>query len=220
MIRSIVFDMGNVLIHWRPDVLIRRLGVPEEDRPLLSREVFGDVNWVQLDRGTVTPEQAAQRICRRLPERLHGAVRALTGGWWRGPLLPVEGMAEIIRELKAMGYGIYLLSNASTDLPRYFERIPGSECFDGRIVSADWKLLKPQPEIYRLLLQEYGLRAEECFFVDDLNINIEAALLVGMSGAVFRGAQELRGSLIQAGVPVRPASQPPAPPPSCQAEIY
>lgn len=202
MIRNIVFDMGNVLVYWRPDTLVRRLGVPEEDRPLLLREVFGDVNWIQLDRGIVTPEEAAERMCRRLPEHLHSAVRELTGSWWHGPLLPVEGMADLVRELKGLGYGIYLLSNAGLDHPEYFDRVPGSECFDGRVVSAFYKLLKPQPELYQILLREYGLKAEECFFVDDLNINVEAAMLVGMSGAVFRGAGPLRRSLREAGIPV------------------
>lgn len=202
MIRNIVFDMGNVLIYWRPEVLIRRLDVPEEDCPLLLREVFGDVNWIQLDRGIVTPEQAAERMCRRLPRRLHGAVRQLTEGWWRGPLIPVEGMGDIVRELKALGYGVYLLSNAGLDHPQYFDRVPGSEYFDGRVVSAFHKVLKPQPELYQILLREYGLKAEECFFVDDLNINVEAAMLEGMSGAVFRGAEDLRRSLREAGVPI------------------
>ena len=202
MIRNIVFDMGNVLIYWRPDVLVERLGVPEEDRPLLLREVFGDVNWIQLDRGIVTPEEAADRMCRRLPERLHGAAHELTSGWWQGPLLPVEGMAELVREVKGLGYGVYLLSNAGVDLPKFFPRIPGSECFDGRVVSAFHKLLKPQPELYQILLREYKLKGEECFFVDDLNINVEAAMLAGMSGTVFRGADSLRHALREAGVPV------------------
>lgn len=204
MIRNIVFDMGNVLIHWRPDIFVERMGIPEEDRPRLLLEVFGSVEWIQLDRGVITWEQATETMCHRLPERLHAAARELTQKWWENHLLPVEGMAQLVREIKSLGYGVYLLSNAKSDLPEYFDRIPGSECFDGRIVSADWKLLKPQPELYRVLLQEYGLKAEECFFVDDLNINIEAAILVGMSGAVFRGTDELRRELIRAGVPVRP----------------
>lgn len=203
MIRNIVFDMGNVLIKWRPEAFLERLGVSEEDRPALLREVFGSVEWIQLDRGIVTWQEAAEKMCRRLPERLHGVVRELTGSWWQRPLLPMDGVADIVRELKGLGYGIYLLSNASVALPLYFDRIPGSECFDGRIVSADWKLLKPQPELYQILLREYGLKAEECFFVDDLFINVEAAVLVGMSGTIFRGADDLRCALREAGVPVK-----------------
>ena len=203
MIRSIVFDMGNVLIHWKPELFVERLGVPQEDRALLLREVFGSVEWIQMDRGTLSFEDGLSAVCRRLPERLRDSARELTLHWWRHWLLPMEGMAELVRELKGLGYGIYLLSNAKEDLPRYFDRIPGSECFDGRIVSADWKLLKPQPEIYQALLREYGLRAEECFFIDDLNINIEGARFVGMDGAIFDGdLPRLRRSLNAAGVPV------------------
>ena len=109
-----------------------------------------------------------------------------------------------LAELKGMGYGIYLLSNAGLNHPQYFDRVPGSECFDGRVVSAFYKLLKPQPELYQILLREFSLKAEECFFVDDLNINVEAAELAGMSGCVFRGVEDLRQRLIQTGIPVRP----------------
>ena len=203
MIRNIILDMGNVLIHWCPERFVERYGLSEEDRVLVLQEVFTSVEWIQLDRGIISFEEGIGAMCRRLPERLHTAARELTLDWWRDCLFPVEGMGELVRELKGLGYGIYLLSNAKADLPLYFDRIPGSECFDGRIVSADWKLLKPQPEIYELLLRQFGLKAEECFFADDLFINVEAALLVGMSGTIFRGAKELRRALIKAGVPVK-----------------
>ena len=203
MIRNIILDMGNVLNHWCPERFVERYGLSEEDRALVLQEVFTSVEWIQLDRGIISFEEGIGAMCRRLPERLHTAARELTLDWWRDCLFPVEGMGELVRELKGLGYGIYLLSNAKADLPLYFDRIPGSECFDGRIVSADWKLLKPQPEIYELLLRQFGLKAEECFFADDLFINVEAALLVGMSGTIFRGAKELRRALIEAGVPVK-----------------
>ena len=205
MIRNIIFDMGNVLIHWDPPRFMERMGLPEEDRALLLTEVFGSVEWIQTDRGTLSFEDGLKEMCAHLPERLHRAARELTLDWWKDNLLPVEGMAELVRELKGLGYNIYLLSNAKLDLHQYFDRIPGSECFDGMIVSADWKLLKPQPELYHVLLREYGLKAEECFFTDDLNINIEAAVLVGMSGTVFRGVAGLRRTLTEAGVPVKAA---------------
>ena len=203
MISNLIFDMGNVLIHWDPPRFMERMGLPEEDRALLLTEVFGSVEWIQTDRGTLSFEDGLKEMCAHLPERLHRAARELTLDWWKDNLLPVEGMAELVRELKGLGYNIYLLSNAKLDLHQYFDRIPGSECFDGMIVSADWKLLKPQPELYHVLLREYGLKAEECFFTDDLNINIEAAVLVGMSGTVFRGVAGLRRTLTEAGVPVK-----------------
>lgn len=204
MIRNIVFDMGQVLIYFRPDIFIERLGVPQEDRPALLRELFNSVEWVQLDRGTITEEEAVASVCRRLPPRLHGYVRELVFSWWQRPLIPVEGMEELVRELKELGCGIYLLSNASIRLHQYFSRIPSSKYFDGMVVSADWKLLKPQHEIYETLLREYQLRAEECFFVDDLSSNVEGARCVGMAGAIFRGdIPRLRRELNEAGVPVK-----------------
>lgn len=205
MIRNIVFDMGNVLIHWCPAVFAERLGVPEEDRPLLIREVFDSVEWVQLDRGSISMEEGVAAMCGRLPERLHGVARELAVNWWKDCLMPVEGMEDLIRELKGLGYGVYLLSNAKEDLPDYFNRIPGSQYFDGKIVSADWKLLKPQHEIYEALFREYGLPPVTCFFIDDLSVNIEGARNVGMPGAVFDGDMDaLRRALRAAGVPVRP----------------
>lgn len=204
MIRNIVFDMGQVLVYFRPDIFIERLGVPQEDGALLMREVFRDREWVQLDRGTLTEEEALELICKRLPERLHGAAEELVCGWWKRPLLPVPGMAELIAGLKQAGYGIYLLSNANRQLPKYFPRIPGAEYFDGRIVSAEWLMIKPQREIYEKLYEVYGLNPRECFFIDDQPANVEGAYCTGMEGAVFDGdMQRLYGRLAEAGVAVR-----------------
>ena len=204
MIKNIVFDMGGVLISFDAQRYTARFVPDPADYELIRRELFRSVEWIRMDRGSITDEQAVSSVCRRLPEHLRGPARELTLNWWRRWLLPVEGMADLVRELKGLGYGVYLLSNAKLDLPLYFDRIPGSECFDGKIVSADWKLLKPQPEIYETLLREYGLRAEECFFIDDLNINIEGAWLVGMDGAIFdEDLPRLRRALNDAGVPVK-----------------
>lgn len=205
MIRNIVFDMGYVLIQWRPDVLTARLNLPESDALLLQKVVFHSVEWVQLDRGSISPEQALAVMCRSLPERLHAPAGELVRHWWKGPLLPIPDMEPLIAELSGLGYRIYLLSNASSDLHEYFHRIPGSQYFSGMIVSADWKLLKPQHEIYETLFREYSLKPEECFFIDDLTINIEGARCVGMDGAVFDGdISHLRQSLNAAGIPVKP----------------
>lgn len=204
MIKHIVFDMGGVLIVWSPDLIISRLPVSAEDAPLLRREVFEETEWVCLDRGTLAPDEAFARVAPRLPERLREAARSCICGWWKESFVPMPGMAELIAELKALGYDVYLLSNATRRLHEYFPRIPGSEHFSGKLVSADWQLLKPQHEIYEKLYERFSLRPEECFFIDDSPANIEGARRTGMPGAVFFGDMaRLRRALRAAGVPVR-----------------
>ena len=203
MIRNIVFDMGGVLIAWSPELLLSRLSLSEEDAALLLREVFWETEWVMLDRGSLHEPEAFERVARRLPGRLHAAARHCIFDWWKDPFVPTEGMAALIAELKALGCGVYLLSNATSRLHEYFPRIPGSEHFDGKLVSADRLLLKPQREIYEKLYESFSLRPEECFFVDDNPMNVEAAGRTGMRGAVFfNDIARLRRALREAGVPV------------------
>ena len=195
--------MGGVLIDYVPARFVDLLGLEGEDKALLLREVFNTVEWVQMDRGAKTEEEAAAVMKRNLPARLHGAVDRLVF-WWELEMRPMEGMEALVKELKGLGYPVYLLSNASLRQPEYFDRIPGSQYFDGKIVSAFYKLLKPQPEIFRLLTQKFGLKLEECFFVDELAANVEGAVNEGLSGAVFHGVEDLRKKLRAAGVPVNP----------------
>lgn len=200
MIRNILFDMGNVLLRFDRQVFLDRLDVSEEDKQLLLQEVFLSREWVKMDWGTLREETAEPIMCARLPGHLQEAVHQLVSCWDQ-PILPMEGMAQLVEELKTAGYGIYLLSNASVRQRTYWPRVPGSELFDGTLISAEEGVIKPQPEIYRLCLKRFGLNAEECFFIDDLQANIEGAKACGISGAVFCGdAAMLRNDLRQAGI--------------------
>ena len=202
MIKNILFDMGQVLIRFDQKYFIKRLGIEDADLDLLLREVYRSVEWVQMDRGTLREEDAFRSISKRLPERLHDAAWKLICMWDR-PILEVAGMYELVEELKGLGYGFYLLSNASVRQHDYWPRIPASRFFDGKLISADVHVIKPQPEIYRLCLEKFGLQAEECFFIDDAPANIEGALCCGIAGAVFHGdAKLLRSQLRTAGIPV------------------
>ncbi len=202
MIRNIVFDMGGVLIRFTPEIYVRRLGVGPEEEKLLLRQVFRSLEWARMDRGSLTDGQAWESICGRLPEHLHEAARKLVLEWDR-PICAVEGMYELAEDLKRAGYGLYLLSNASLRHSEYWQRVPVSRFFDGVLVSSSVGLVKPQPEIYRLLCGRFRLDAEECFFVDDLPGNVEGAYFCGMRGAVFHGdAAELRERLRENGVSV------------------
>ena len=202
MIRHIIFDMGNVLLRFDRELFLDRVGAEGEDRKGLMREVYLSVEWVMMDRGSLDEPEAERRMCGRLPEHLHSAVHALTSRWDQ-PILPVAGMAELVRELKEKGYGIWLLSNASRRQHEYWPRCPGSELFDGTLISADEGLMKPQKEIYELCLERFGLKAEECFFLDDAPANIEGANRCGIAGCVFHGdAEQARAALRSAGVAV------------------
>ena len=203
-ITTVVFDMGQVLIHWTPFKIVEHMGLTEEDKSLLMTELFQSVEWVQTDHGTIELGRVVEQVNVRLPKHLHGAVEEIVMGWWRRPLLPMEGMGELVKELKQQGYKIYLLSNASVDLRKYFHRIPGSEYFDGLMVSAEEKLIKPQHEIFRALYSRFHLNPEQCIFIDDSPANIEAALCTGMDGIIFRGsAERLRRELRKKGVNVK-----------------
>ena len=107
----------------------------------------------------------------------------------------------LINRIKNAGYKVYLLSNASA---RFFDRYldyPALTLMDGYFISALYKLLKPQPEIYGAFCKKFNVKAEECFFIDDMPANIEGAKNYGMSGFVFtKDIKALEIALKEAGV--------------------
>ena len=200
MIKNILFDMGNVLIHFDRKAFLDRLDISEEDKQLLMREVFLSVEWVQMDRGTLREETAEPLMCQRMPEYLHSAVHSLVSEW-DDPMLPIAGLAELVEDLKDNGYGIYLLSNASVRQHEYWPKIPGWQSFDGKIISADEKVMKPHPDYYLRALDRFKLIPGECVFVDDVPANIEGAMYCGIPGIVFHGdVQLLRKQLHAKGI--------------------
>lgn len=200
MIKNIIFDMGDVLIRFDMQAFADRFDIPQEDKDLLTDEIFrGNANWSLADWGVITEKDVADRACERLPERLHGFAHSLAERWW-DPILPVEGMADLVRRLKEAGYGIYLLSNAGSAHNTYWKTVPGSEHFDGVVASANEKMVKPQPEIFRLCLDRFGLKAEECLFVDDRETNLAGAEVCGIRSLIFRNASDLQRRLKDAGI--------------------
>ena len=199
MIRNIIFDMGGVLRVWDPEEFMEAMKIPEDDRKILMREIFGAVEWPMQDLGLITEEETLERVRARIPERLHAAAEKLILHW-EDLSRPVPGMADAIRRLKENGYGIWLLSNASKRHGQYWGKIPGSEYFDGLVISAFEGVLKPDLTIYRTILSRFGLKAEECVFTDDMPANAAGALAVGMDAFVFRGTDDFLRELRARGV--------------------
>lgn len=202
MIRNIVFDMGKVLVGFEPDEYIARFVPDPDDYESVRRELFRSVEWARLDRGTMTGAEVAAAAGARLPEHLRGPVADIMANWHRD-LHPVEGMYELVRELKGNGYPVYLLSNTSEEFHEFRKSIPALGLFEHVFISADWHLLKPEPAIYQVFLAHFGLDAAECVFIDDAPLNVEAATNAGMSGIVFHGdPADLRRKLQGLGVKV------------------
>lgn len=195
MIKNIIFDMGNVLLRYDPEVCLNRFVKREEDRALIRRELFEGPEWVQGDLGHITDEQRFDGVSRRVPQELHTELRQCAEQWHMC-MEPVHGAKEFCAYAKEQGYRLYVLSNASSSFYQYFPRFAPFEYFDGLVVSCDIHIVKPDIRIYRYLLETYGLSPEECFFIDDMAANVEGARKAGISGAVFGGDfEEIRKKL-------------------------
>ena len=108
----------------------------------------------------------------------------------------VPGMEDLVRDLKKRGYGLYGLTNWSREtFPLVRDRYPVLGLLDGMVVSGEEMTAKPGPALYRILLERYGLRADECLFIDDNPVNIAGGEAVGIRGLVFRNAEQVRSAL-------------------------
>ncbi len=199
MIRNIVFDMAWVLFEYRPMDFLKKY-LPEQDAELVNRKLFCAPEWIETDRGTLSDGDYLAGALRHLPPRLHATAEYLYAHWHEMPE-PIPAMEDVVGRLKQNGYGIYLLTNMSGRFYRFYKNIPAIRYFDGMVVSADVHAVKPEPEIYLELFRRFGLRPEECFFIDDREENVQAGLRLGMRGFCFRqDMEELCAALRQAGV--------------------
>ena len=184
MIKNIIFDMGNVLMRFDPMALTAHFADSEEDQRLLCEHVFSGPEWCALDAGSIDEEDALSSILSMLPERLRAEAEDVFRNWDRY-FGPIQDTNDYARSLKERGYRLYLLSNAGVRFARYRTQIPTYDCFDGVIVSAYVRQVKPDRAIYETLFSTYELDPAECFFIDDNEQNIAAARACGMEGIVF-----------------------------------
>ena len=182
---NIIFDMGGVLLDYSETQLIGQFfgGLTLKEQLQVFTAVMGSGLWQRFDRGDFSDDDMIREVCALLPERLHPRIAAFIPHYFEAmPPLPT---CELIPLLKARGQRVYLLSNTPHAFHREKHRIPYIDLFDGILASCDVRLIKPDPEIYRLLLRKFDLRAEECFFIDDMQDNIDGAASVGIAGHCF-----------------------------------
>ena len=202
MIKNIIFDMGGVLIDYNPEKTVKKY-FSKEHGEIFLREILRNPIWNDKDRGIIFPDEIMEQKKDVIPAEIFEKVSEMVNNFY--PYMPpFEDMCEVVKELKDNGYKIYLLSNASSDFHERRSGIPALSYFDGVVVSADYKLLKPEKEIYEVLYEKFSLKPEECFFIDDVQKNIDGAKATGMNGHCHSNTdmEGLKNALRDAGVKI------------------
>lgn len=179
MIQNIIFDLGNVLLHFEPEKLIEAHVVELERRSLLLRNIFQQQEWLDLDRGTITEQITLARIISRVPEEAE-VIKEIFSEWIQ-ILTPMEENVRLLPLLKRRGIKLYALSNfhrAAYEVVS--EKYDFFSFFDGQIISCYVHQLKPEKEIYNTILHSFKLKPHETLFVDDSIVNIEGARELGI----------------------------------------
>lgn len=201
-ITTVVFDVGNVLISWDPRHLYRRIFDGDEERVERFLAEICTPEWnLEQDRGRSFAEAVAERVA-AFPQ-WRAEIEAYDRRWHEMVPGAIEGTVRILAALRAAGVPTYAITNFSAEkfaLAR--ARFPFLDGFLGTIVSAHEKLVKPDEAIYRLLVERYGLSAEECLFIDDSPANVAAARAVGMAAHHFIDPARLAQALRAEGLPV------------------
>lgn len=203
--RSVVFDVGNVLYDWNPRFLYakifqERLIPPGPALDAFLRDVATKEWHFQHDEGRPFAETSAELSA------LHPEQAELIAAWGPrfteqlGGMLP--GMRALVEQLDAAGVPLYAITNFSGEFwPPFRDR--EADIFDrfrGIVVSGDERLTKPDPVIYRLALDRFGLAAADTVFVDDRADNVAGAAGVGMGAVLFTDAVALRADFARLGI--------------------
>ncbi|WP_438268224.1 HAD family hydrolase [Microvirga flocculans] len=176
---TVVFDVGNVLLRWDPRNLYRHIFDDEAQMEWFLANVCTHDWNVEQDRGRDWDEAVALLVKDHPTHQ--SAIRAFHERWTETVSGVFEQNVALLHRLRDAKVPNYCITNFSG--PKFVlaqQRFPFLAGFDGVIVSGDERLLKPDPAIYHLLLDRYGLEAGDCVFIDDSPANIEAARDVGM----------------------------------------
>jgi 2-haloacid dehalogenase len=195
-IKTIIFDLGGVLIDWNPKYVFNEMYFDSLEKRdyFLTHICSSDWNERQDEGRSIV--DATEELIMEFPE-WETAIRDYYGRWTDMLNGPITGTVEIFRQIKESGkYKTYALTNWQAGL---FEialvRYNFLHWFDGRVVSGEEKMRKPFPEFYNLLLNRYKVKAEEVLFIDDNLRNIKAAEALGIKSIQFESAAALQKEL-------------------------
>ena len=196
MIQNLIFDVGDVLLEYRWfEMLTKDYGLSDTEARRIGGEMFDNEIWVQgMDGGRLSLAEAIHEYEEKYPDDVDVI------GWFlkNGEQMVVKRpeVWDKVAALKNKGYRIYILSNYSEEL--FHMHTKGAlflDLLDGGIVSYQVHALKPEPEIYQILLDKYGLQAEECLFFDDRADKVEGARALGIQAVQVTSREMLNATL-------------------------
>lgn len=190
MIKNIVFDLGNVLISFKPSEYFDIKKYPQTIKSKIISEIFNSREWNMLDNGDLTTEEAIESIAKS--SSLNRDEISHIFNLRTEIMFPLDQNVRLLPELKKRGFRLFFLSNFPIDI---FEEIKTGyyffKHFDGGIISSEVKYSKPDIRIYQILLEKYSLKSSECLFIDDIEENVKAAVEAGMKGLITYESPEI-----------------------------
>jgi putative hydrolase of the HAD superfamily len=198
--RTVVFDVGGVIVRWQPLELMRE-HFPRADPQAAFSQVFehwGPGDWRDFDLGRVEPEVLADRIAARTGF-VRSAVAALIAAVPHHLQPTPEGVA-LIERVRAAGHRLALLSNMPAPYAAHLEATHACfASFEQRAWSGRLGVAKPERAIFDHLLRALAARGDELLFIDDHLGNVEAARACGWRGLHFENAAQTESSLRSTG---------------------
>lgn len=178
---DIILDMGNVLLEWNKDKILRGVVKTEKDYMILDKAIFQSGLWERLDLGTLTREELVLKVVSMIGSIYQEKVQEVVWNWPSYIEIYTEVFPLLVR-LKEKGHRIFVLSNTS---PVFYELLeeqlsPLNEILDGFVLSYDIKAIKPDPKMFEEILQKYELDPANCIFLDDVKDNTKMAESLGI----------------------------------------
>lgn len=194
MIRSVVFDLGGVLVDWNPRYLYRKLMKDDAAIEAFLSEICTPEWNAQMDLGKPFSE-GVRELIQIYPDK-ENLILAYWKRWAEMLDGPIHESVDLLMELKERGVPLYALSNWNAETFEIaLKEFPFLRLFDGRVISGQVKLAKPDPQIYRLLIDTYNLNPQETLFIDDVRSNVQAAWDIGMNAVQFLSPKQLENDL-------------------------
>ena len=182
MYKSIIFDIGGVLVDFDPKAyLVDRLCNAEMEEKVYDL-TFGSEEWKKLDAGLISRfEGNATMLKNAQAAGCEFEVQGVLDDWTH-ILRPRHRMIELVRRLKNHGYCVYYLSNIPEDVLDFLTERDLKDLFDGGVISSACHFVKPEKEIYEKLIADCALTPERTLFIDDTLPNVEGAMKLGING--------------------------------------